>query len=1031
MYLNMIERFITWCLNNRFLVLLATFIIIIGGIQAIRNIPVDAIPDIGENQQIVFVDWPGRDALTIENQITYPLSTRLQGIPGVKTIRASSEFGFAMIYVVFYDNIDFYWSRTRLLEKIQEASKILPEGVVPVLGPDATGLGQVFWYTVEGNGYSLAHLRSIQDFYIKYQLQSVEGVSEVASIGGFVKQYQIEIDPNRLATYGIKFSDVFDAVRISNIDVGAKVIERGGMEYIIRGVGFLQSIEDLHNISVGARNGTPIFLKDVARIQIGPEFRRGALDKAGKEVVGGVVIIRYKENPLKVIKKIKEKIIELSPGLPKGVKIVPFYDRTELVNRVINTLTDTLIQEIIFCIIVVLFLLGHLRSAIVISLGLPVAVIISFIIMYFLKIDSNIMSLSGIAIAIGTLVDAGIVMTENIHRHSVLYKEKNRIELILDSAKEVGPAIVTGILSTIISFIPVFALESQEGKLFKPLAFTKTFALGASIIVALSLTLVLSFYFLRGRMRPVEENPVTGFLLRIYEKILRWVLKNRIKFLLIPFAIIATAIFLGTRIGSEFMPYFDEGTILFMPVVAPSVSLTEAMKIMQIQDSIIKTFPEVEEVVGKLGRAETATDPAPIEMFETIISLKEKKLWRKGMTKQKIIHSLDSLLKFPGVSNIWTQPIVNRIDMLSTGIRTPVGVKIFGTNVDTLQILAEQIKEIVQSIKGAEDLYAEKITGKPYIEIIPDRRKIARYGLNIQDVMEIVEMAIGGENLTTFYEGRERYPVRIRIARELRDTPEKLSRIFIPTVDGGYVQLGNVAEIHITEGPAMINSENGMLRAYVLVNVRGRDLMGFVKEASRIVAQKMSDKIPSGYSIQWSGQFENLLRAQRKLFVLIPLSLLIIYVINFLNFKSHRKSLTIFSTVPVTFAGGIILLALYGFNFSTAVWVGFIAVFGIADDDAILITTYLDQVFARKRPKTKKEVIEATIEAGKARFRPAFMTVTTTFLALLPIFIFGGTGKEIMLPMAIPSFGGMIVHIITWFIVPAIYSRFEERKTQS
>lgn len=1026
----MITYFIDLCLKNRFLVLLFTLIIIIAGVHAIRNIPVDAIPDIGENQQIVFVDWPGRDAKTIEDQITYPLSTKLQGIPGVKTIRASSMFGFSMIYVVFKDNVDFYWARTRLLEKLQEGARMLPEGVVPVLGPDATGLGQVFWYTIEGDGYSLAQLRSIQDFYVKYQLQSIEGVSEVASVGGFVKQYQIDVDPNRLAIYRIRFSDVFNAVRNANIDVGAKVIERGGMEYIIRGVGFIKSIDDLKNIGVGVYKGTPIFLKDIARIQIGPEFRRGALDKNGSEVVGGVVIVRYKENPLKVIKRVKEKILELSPGLPPGVKIMTFYDRTELIHRVINTLNDTLFQEIIFCVIVVLFLLGHLRSAIVVSLGLPVAVIISFIIMYFLKIESNIMSLGGIAIAIGTLVDAGIVMTENIHRHSVMFKEKDRIDLILDAAKEVGPAIVTGILSTIISFIPIFALEAQEGKLFKPLAFTKTFALGASILIALSLTVVLSFYFLRGRIRPVEENPVVGFLIKRYEQILRWVLQHRLIFLCIPVIFILIAGFLSTSIGSEFMPAFDEGTILYMPVVSPSVSLTEAMKIMQIQDSIIKSFPEVRDVVGKLGRAETATDPAAIEMFETVITLKEKRFWRKGMTKKKIIHSLDSLLRFPGVSNIWTQPIVNRIDMLSTGIRTPVGVKVFGTHIDTLQILAEEIKEIIQQVPGAEDLYAEKITGKPYIEIVPDRMEIARYGISIQKVMEIVEMAIGGENLSVIYEGRERYPVRVRIGREFRDTPEKIGQILVPLDNGGYVPLGQVARVHITEGPAMINSENGMLRAYVLANVRARDLLGFVREASKLVAKKMTGRIPPGYSIQWSGQFENLLRAQRKLFVLVPLSLLIIYIINFMNFKSHRKSLTIFSTVPVTFAGGIILLAIYGFNFSTAVWVGFIAVFGIADDDAILITTYLDQVFSRRKPKTKGEVIEATVEAGKARFRPAFMTVTTTFLALLPIFIFGGTGKEIMVPMAIPSFGGMIVHMITWFIVPAVYSWFEEKKVK-
>lgn len=1028
----MINKLIEWCLKNRFVVLVFTGVVILWGMYAINRVPVDAIPDIGENQQIIFVDWPGRDAQTIEDQITYPLTTRLFGIPGVKTIRASSAFGFSMVYVIFHDWVDFYWARSRILEKLQQAQEFLPKGVTPVLGPDATGLGQVFWYTVEGDGYNLQELRTLQDWYIRYQLNSVEGVSEVASVGGFVKQYQIDIDPNKLLIYGVKLGEVFNAVRNSNIDVGAKVIEKGGMEFIIRGVGFIKKVEDIENIVVGSYNGTPVYIRNIAKVQLGPEFRRGVLDKAGKEVVGGVVIVRYKENPLSVIKRVKQRIKEIELGLPKGVRIVPFYDRTELIKRTINTLRDTLILEIIITIITVIIFINHFRTSLIISFTLPLAVLIAFIVMYYLKVDSNIMSLSGIAIAIGTLVDMGIVMSENSYRHLVLDGGKRpRLEVIFEAAKEVGPAVITAILTTVVSFLPVFALEAQEGKLFKPLAYTKTFALLASVFIALTLIPVLCFYLLRGKLIPVEEAPFSKFLVKYYEKILRWVLANRIKFLSIPIIILIISVIILTRIGKEFMPPLDEGSILFMPVVSPAVSLTEAHRIMQIQDKIISSFPEVESVVGKLGRAETATDPAPIEMFETIINLKPKKFWRKGMTKEKLIHEMDAALKFPGVANIWTQPIVNRIDMLATGIRTPVGVKIFGSDLKKLEQIAEEIKNIIKDVKGAEDVYAEKITGKPYLEIILNRQQIARYGLTIRDVQDVIEMAIGGENLTTTVEGRERYPVRVRYLRELRDSPEKIRRILVPTPAGPHVPLGQIAEIRLVEGPAMINSENGLLRAYVLMNVRGRDLVGFVKEASRLVAKKMAGKLPQGYFIQWSGQFENYVRATKKLRILIPLSLLINYMLIFMNFKSHRKSLTIFTAIPVTLCGGVLLLAIYGYNFSVAVWVGFIALFGVAVDDGILITTYLDQVFLERKPKTKQEVIEATVYAGKARIRPAFMTTITTILALLPIFLFGGTGKEVMRPMAIPSFGGMIIEMITWFIVPTIYSWFEERKIKS
>lgn len=1024
----MINRLISYCLKNRFVVIVFFLTITGWGIYLLGKIPIDAIPDIGENQQIIFADWPGRDAQTIEDQITYPLTTRLFGLPGLKTIRASSAFGFSMVYVIFEDWVDFYWARSRILEKLQQASQFLPEGVVPILGPDATGLGQVFWYTVEGENYNPAQLRSIQDWYIRYQLSSVEGVSEVASVGGFIKQYQIDVDPNKLAVYSLRLGDIFNAVRNSNIDVGAKVFEQGGMEFIIRGIGFIKKTEDIENIVVGLDKGIPVYLKNISTIQLGPEFRRGALDKGGMEAVGGVVIVRYGENPLEVIKKVKQRIEEIKIGLPKGIKIVSFYDRTELIKNTINTLRDTLILEILITIFVIFFFLRHLRSSLIVSLTLPLAVLISFIVMYYLKVDANIMSLSGIAIAIGALVDMGIIMTENAYRHLSLDKtDRSRLEIIFEAVSEVGPAVITAILTTVISFYPVFALTSQEGKLFKPLAFTKTFALLGSVFIALTLVPVLCYFFLKGRLLPLEENPFSKRLVVVYEKILRWVLKNRIKFLSIPCAMLLLSFLLGSRIGKEFMPSFDEGTILFMPVVSPAVSLTQAIEIMKKQDTIIKGFSEVESVVGKLGRAETATDPAPIEMFETIINLKAKKYWRKGITKEKLIHEMDAALRFPGVANIWTQPIVNRIDMLATGIRTPVGVKIFGSELKELERIAEEIKGIIQKVRGAEDLYAEKITGKPYLEIILDRREIARYGLSIGEVQDIIELGIGGENLTTTIEGRERYPVRVRFLRELRDSPQAIKRILIPTGAGQYIPLGQIASIRMVEGPAMINSENGMLRAYVLMNVRGRDMVGFVEEASRLVAKEMAGKLPQGYSVQWSGQFENQIRAKKTLSILVPLSLFINFMLLFMNFKSFPKVFMIFTAIPVSLAGGIVLLALYGFNFSVAVWVGFIALFGIAVDDGVLITTYLDQVFVKRKPKTKEEVIELTVEAGKARIRPAFMTSVTTILALLPIFIIAGTGKEIMQPMAIPTFGGMILAMITWFIVPCLYSWREEK----
>lgn len=1081
----MINKLISYCLKTPFVVFVIYGALLFWGAWAISNIPIDAIPDIGEKQVIVYTDWPGRSAQDVEDQVTYPLSVSLQGIPGVKTIRASSAFGFSEVYLIFEDKIDYYFARSRVLERLNIASTKLPPGITPVLGPDATGLGQVFWYTVEGEGYSLDELRTLQDWFIRYQLNSVKGVSEVASIGGFVKQYQIDVDPNKMISYKVQLEDILRAVKDSNIDVGAKVIESSGMEFIVRGLGFIKNTDDVEKIVVAEENGVPVYLKNIATVQLGPEFRRGALDKEGSQAVGGVVVMRYAENAMQTIHRVKEKIRDIEKGLPTGVKIVPFYDRTELIHRTIGTLKEALILEIIITMAVVVPFLAHIFAGIIICLALPFSVLIAFIAMYYLGIDSNIMSISGIAIAIGALVDMGIIMTENSYRHLIMEKDeiaagrKSRLDVVYGAASEVGSAVMTAILTTVVSFLPVFALEAQEGKLFHPLAWTKTLVLLASVVIALTLTPVLALYGLKGKLRAPEENPLVKKLQTRYEKILRWVLNNRTKFLLIPWTvfiaclpfiiprgIVSFMVFLGIaigtlifilpkkakslvgfililaimsgwffampRIGREFMPPFDEGSILFMPVMRPAVSLTEAYRVIQVQDKIIQSFPEVEMVVGKLGRAETATDPAPVEMFETIITLRPKSLWRKGMTKEKLIQEMNAALQIPGVSNIWTQPIINRIDMLATGIRTSVGVKVFGPDLNKIEEIAQQVEEIVRSVPGAVDLYSEKIVGKPYVEFKIKRDQIARYGVTIRQVQDVIEMGIGGENITTTVEGRERYPVRVRYLRELRDNPEALKRVFIPTASGAQIPISQVADIYFVTGPAMINSENGLLRAYVLMNVRGRDMVGFVEEASKVVAQKL--KLPPGYFVQWSGQFENQVRATKKIFVLLPISLLINFLLIYMNFRSMSKSIFIFTAIPITLAGGVWLLAIYnmlkGFNFSVAVWVGFIALFGVAVDDGVLMTTYLDDVFRERKDKikTKKDVIEATLYAGLGRIRPAFLTTITTIVALLPIMFLKGTGSEIMQPMAIPSIGGMTIEMITWFIVPCLYSWREERK---
>ena len=1026
----MIGNLIGFFIKNRVWILILFGIIALCSAYSIKNGTIDAIPDIGENQQIVFTNWPGSSPTDVEEQVTYPLCVLMQGIPGVKNVRGTSAFGFSILYIIFEENIDFYWGRTRILEKLSTAQSILPDGLTPSMGPDATGLGQVFWYTLENKKnvkkpLSLAELRTIQDWYVKYQLQSVTGVSEVASVGGFVKEYQIDVDPLKLFARNLHFSALIRAVKTSNIDVGAKVIEQGDREIIIRGLGFLRSVEDINNIVIATKNGIPILVKDVAHVQIGPAFRRGILDKNGQEVVGGVITMRYGENPKNIIDRVKKKIESILPGLPHQVEIVPFYDRTQIIKSVMGTVYIALIQEIFITIFVVLFFLLHFRSSLLISLTLPFGVGISFMLMYLFKIDSNIMSLSGLVIAIGTMVDMGIIMTENIY--SILVKKPaNRITAITNAAKEVGPAILTAVMTTIITFLPVFALEGAEGKLFKPLAWAKTLALLGSVFVALALIPVLSTYFLKGNLKPTSKNIISRIILKIYKPLLEIILNNKKKFAIIPCIIIILSLICFNQIGKEFMPQLNEGDILYMPVTTPDVSITKARELLSYTDKIISSHPLVEFAVGKAGRAETALDPAPVSMLETVIKLKDKSLWPLGKTIYDIMNELDKMLQLPGLINSWDFPIQTRIGMISTGIKTQIGIKIFGDNIKKLEELAFEVAREVEKIKGAYGVYAEQIIGKPYIEFDIDRVAASRFGINTGTINKVLQTAVGGTAIGQVYHGRERYSIRVRYQRELRDNLDELKRILIPSPLGQHIPIKQLANIRMVTGPAAIQSENGILRSVVLLNVRDRDLIGFVDEAKKIITKTIT--LPTGYSIQWAGQYENQVRATKRLMILLPLSLLINLLILYTGFKSFKDSFIVFSAIPVAISGGILLLWVGGYNTSVAVWVGFIALFGIAVDDGIVMMTYIKQTIKTKIPKTIKDIRSSIVEAGCRRIRPLIMTTTTTVIALLPVMWATGTGGEVMKPMAIPILGGMLIEVITLFIVPSLFCYIEEKK---
>jgi copper/silver efflux system protein len=1127
-----IGKLIEWSLKNRLLVL-AIYILIVGaGIWAIFNTPVDAIPDIGELQVIVFADWAGRSPRDIEDQIIYPLTTNLLGIPKVKTIRSSSAFGFGMVNIIFDDGTDYYWARTRVLERLNYAQKDLPPGVTAVLGPDATALGQVFWYTVEngyfcpehpelkfdGEGnlpeeerlrllstlpkevrretedltsygpgrcpfdgrtlihsqYDLGRLRSVQDWYVRYALNSVPGVSEVASVGGYIQQYQIDVDPNKLTAYNIRLSDVFNAVRRSNIDVGAKVFEEGGVEFIVRGIGFIKSVTDVEEIVVGAQSGVPIYIRSVAAVHLGPEFRRGALDKEGAEVTGGVVVMRYGENPLTVIEGIKEKIEELSPGLPPGVRIVPFYDRTGLIKRAVATLRDTLLIEILITIAVIGFFLLHFSSSLIVSLVLPVGVLISFILMRFIGVDSNIMSLGGIAIAIGVMVDAGIVMTENIYRHlaeagassSGKLTSRERVGITITAAKEVGHPVLFALLTTIVSFIPVFSLSGQAGRLFKPLAFTKTFAMVGAAVIALTLIPVLASFFLRGSMKPAGKNRTARILKRIYRPVLGWSLKHKWVVMTAAVLVLALGIFLAPRISTEFMPPLNEGDLLFMPVLLPGASLTQVKAIMKTQDIILASeFPEVAGVVGKLGRAETPTDPAPVLMIESVINLKPesewparlendrwytriplagdllKKLWpKRRLTRKELINRiwLGPELKIPGVSNIVTQPIRNRIDMLATGIQTPIGVKVFGDDLKKIEEIAIEVEKVVSMIPGAVAPFAERIGNRPYLEIEIDRKEAARYGIRLGDVQDVIETAIGGKNLTATVEGRERYPVRVRYLRELRDNLESLNRILVPAPMGARIPISQLAKLTRVPGPAKIGSENTTpyARVFISVDPEVTGVVDFVQRARKIVREKV--KLPAGYYITWSGQWESEQEANQRIFGwriwegeigTLWIALFVILLLLYMAFKSVRSLLVVSTGLPISLIGGIIFIWLLDIKMSVAVWVGFIALFGVATDNALVLVSCLDGLFKKKDFKSIQEIRKTVVEGGLLRIRPAMMTTTTTILALLPIMFFTSTGSEVMKPMAAPTVGGLITATLSnMILVPALYCWLAELK---
>ncbi len=1034
----MLNRIIEWSLRHVFLVLLTTGFIVAAGIYAVLHTPIDALPDLSDVQVIVYTEYPGQGPQVVEDQVTYPLTTAMLAVPRSRVVRGFSNFGVSFVYVIFEDGTDIYWARSRVLEYLNFAAGRLPRGVTPSLGPDATGVGWVYQYAVLGAGRSLAELRAIQDWFVRYQLTKAQGVAEVAGIGGFVKTYQVTVDPQKLQAYGIPLRQVSDVIRMSNQDVGGRVIEMAETEYIIRGKGYLKGIGDLERLVVKADAGTPVFVRDIARVELVPDERRGIAELNGEgEVVGGIAVARYGQNALDVIHNLKLKIDEISSGLPQGVSLQAVYDRSDLIHRAIETLRRTLIEESVIVALVCIVFLLHARSALVAIIMLPIGVLIAFIAMRVLGLNSNIMSLGGIAIAIGAMVDAAIVMIENAHKHlERLGPEEPRLPAIIASCREVGPPLFFSLLIITASFLPVFTLEAQEGRMFQPLAFTKTFAMAGAAFLSITLVPVLMLLFIRGHIPSEMKNPIVGALIRVYHPIIAWVM--RWKKLTIALAVIALAVsaYPALRLGSEFMPVLNEGTLLYMPSTLPSISVTKAAELLQIQDRILKTFPEVESVFGKAGRANSATDPAPLEMAETVINLKPEKEWRPGMTMDRLIAEMDRAMQIPGVSNAWTMPIKARTDMLSTGIRTPIGIKVFGTDLAEMERVARDVERVVKAVPGTTSAYAERITGGYYLDIESDALALARYGITAGDVQEVVATALGGEMVTTTVEGRERFAVGVRYPRELRSDPDAIARnVLVPVMDGGLVPLGQLAKLVVRKGPPAIRTENALLSVYVFVDIRGRDIGGYIADAQRAVRDQV--ELKPGYFLTWSGQFEYMQRAIEKLKVVIPVTLLIVFVLLYLNFNRIGETLIVLLSVPFALVGGVWLLYALDYNLSVAVAVGFIALVGVAAETGVVMLIYLNKALEEHRARcqekeaafTHDELLQAVMEGAVLRVRPKMMTVVAIMAGLLPIMWGTGTGSEVMRRIAAPMVGGMVsATVLTLIVIPAIYALVAEAR---
>ena len=1040
----MLARIIDWSGRNRFLVLLATLFILAAGVFAVLRTPIDALPDLSDVQVIVYTEYPGQAPQVVEDQVTYPLTTAMLSVPKSKVVRGFSFFGASFVYIIFEDGTDIYWARSRVLEYLNFASGRMPKGVTPQIGPDATGVGWVYQYALLAKDKTLAELRTIQDWYLRYQLAKAHGVAEVASIGGFVQTYQVTVDPVKLRAYGIPLMKIAQVIRDSNRDVGGRVVEMAETEYMVRGRGYLRGKADIESLVLRSDGGTPVLVRDVARVELVPDERRGLAELNGEgEVVSGIAVARFGENALAVIDGLKRKLDELAAGLPEGVSVEAVYDRSELIHRAIDTLVRTLLEESLIVALVCIVFLMHVRSALVAIVMLPVGVLIAFIAMRLLGMNSNLMSLGGIAIAIGAMVDAAIVMIENAHKHlERLDRERpghtpgERAAAMIAACQEVGPALFFSLLIITVSFLPVFTLESQEGRLFAPLAYTKTFAMAGAALLSVTLVPVLMLMFVRGRILPEARNPLNRVLVAVYRPVIAAVMRWKAFTVALALAAVAATYFPASRLGSEFMPTLDEGTLLYMPASLPGMSVTKAAEVLQTQDKIIKSFPEVRSVFGKAGRAATATDPAPMEMFETVINLKPHDQWRPGVTTDRLIAELDGALQFPGISNAWTMPIKARIDMLSTGIRTPIGIKVFGKDLAEMDRLAREIEAVVKQVPGTTSAFAERLTGGSYLDIVPDREKLARYGLSVGELMDVIGTALGGETVTTTVEGRERFGVTVRYPRELRTSPAQIEReVLVPTMSGAMVPLGEVARVVVTRGSPGIRTENALLSAYVYVDIRDRDIGSYVADARRAVADKVA--FPPGYYIAWSGQFEAMERAVGKMKIVVPLTLLTIFLLLYLNFRRVAESLIVMLSVPFALVGGVWLMWALDYNLSVAAAVGFIALAGVAAETGVVMLIYLDHAWeaaqrrcaAEGRAPDATDLYRAVMEGAVERVRPKMMTVTAIMAGLLPIMWGSGTGAEVMRRIAAPMVGGMVSStLLTLAVIPALYALVKQRQ---